>query len=74
MPTFSIAGPSLFRSCLAQAGVEPATIGQAVDGVRDRWIQQDMDGWLSYQRFYPGVIDRLQQALHGGTELVIIST
>ena len=66
--------PELVPQLLAQAGVEPATIGQAVDGVRDRWIQQDMDGWLSYQRFYPGVIDRLQEAIDSGTELVIIST
>lgn len=64
----------LVPQLLAQAGVEPATIGKAVDGVRDRWIQADLDDWLSYQRFYPGVIDRLRQAMAAGVELVIIST
>lgn len=59
---------------LAQAKVEPATLAQAVDGVRDRWIQTDVDDWLSYQRFYPGVIDRLRQAMADVGELVIIST
>lgn len=66
--------PELVPPLLAQAGVEPATLGKAVDGVRDRWIQSDLDGWLSYQRFYPGVIDRLQQAIETGVELVIVST
>ncbi|WP_035991286.1 HAD family hydrolase [Leptolyngbya sp. KIOST-1] len=66
--------PELIPQLLEQAGVEPATIGQAVDGVRDRWIQTDLTDWLSYQRFYPGVIDRLSQAIEAGVELVIIST
>ncbi|WOD40877.1 HAD family hydrolase [Nodosilinea sp. E11] len=66
--------PELVPQLLAQAGVEPATIGRAVDGVRDRWIDHDLDDWLSYQRFYPGVIDRIQQAQANAIELVIIST
>ncbi len=66
--------PDLVPQLLAQAGVEAASLGQAVDGVRDRWIQQDLDDWLSYQRFYPGVLDRLEQAIEAGVELFIIST
>lgn len=64
----------LVPELLAQAAIEPATLGQAVDGVRDRWIREDLDGWLSYQRFYPGVIERLGQAIDNAIELVIIST
>lgn len=64
----------LVPQLLEQGKVEPATLGQAVDGVRDRWIAQDLEGWLSYQSFYPGVIDRLRQAVADGIELVIIST
>ncbi|MEO1068011.1 MAG: HAD family hydrolase [Cyanobacteria bacterium J06638_6] len=65
---------ALVPSLLVQAEVEPSTLALAVDGVRDRWIGNDITGWLSYQRFYPGVIDRLQQAQVTGVELVIIST
>ncbi|MGB3200234.1 MAG: HAD family hydrolase, partial [Nodosilinea sp.] len=64
----------LVPQLLEQGKVEPATLGQAVDGVRDRWIQTNLDDWLGYQRFYPGVIDRLRQAIATGVELVIIST
>jgi phosphoglycolate phosphatase-like HAD superfamily hydrolase len=66
--------PEIIPQLLAQAEVEPATLGQAVDGVRDRWIRDDLSDWLSYQRFYPGVLDRLRQAMGEGIELVIIST
>ncbi|MBE9155570.1 HAD family hydrolase [Nodosilinea sp. LEGE 06152] len=59
---------------LEQGKVEPQALGQAVDSVRDRWIHTNIDDWLSYQRFYPGVVDRLQQAIADGVELVIIST
>ncbi len=64
----------LVPELLAQAGVEKAPLAEAMDGVRDRWIQTDLDDWLSYQRFYPGVIDRIQEAIAAGAELVIIST
>ncbi|TVQ11094.1 MAG: HAD family hydrolase [Leptolyngbya sp. DLM2.Bin27] len=66
--------PQLVPALLAQAGVDKAPLAEAMDGVRDRWIQTDLDDWLSYQRFYPGVIDRIQAAIAAGVELVIIST
>ncbi len=66
--------PALVPELLSQAGVEKAPLAEAMDGVRDRWIQADLSDWLSYQRFYPGVIDRLGQAIAADVELVIIST
>lgn len=56
------------------ANLDPAHVAAVVDGVRDRWIHQDLDGWLSQHRFYPGVIERIQQAQQAGLELLIIST
>lgn len=46
----------------------------AVDGVRDRWIATDLNGWLAEHRFYPGVIERLKAALASDTQVAIIST
>jgi phosphoglycolate phosphatase-like HAD superfamily hydrolase len=66
--------PTLVPQLLAQAGVESAQLGAAVDGVRDRWIAADLKEWLGLHRFYPGVLPRLQQAQAEGVELVIIST
>jgi phosphoglycolate phosphatase-like HAD superfamily hydrolase len=50
----------------------PLEIGSKVDQVRDAWIADDLDGWLALHRFYPGVIDRLQNL--GEVYPVIITT
>lgn len=57
-----------------EAGLAPADIAATVDRVRDEWISRDLDHWLSQHRFYPGVIDRLKQALTQSPYLVIITT
>ena len=54
--------------------LEPGQLAQAVDGVRDEWIQDDTEGWLTQHRFYPGVIDRLRYLLKDVDQFVIIST
>jgi phosphoglycolate phosphatase-like HAD superfamily hydrolase len=66
--------PELIPTLLTQAEVTAATLGQAVDGVRDRWIDQDLGGWLGLHRFYPGVLARIQQALDQGVDVTVIST
>jgi phosphoglycolate phosphatase-like HAD superfamily hydrolase len=65
---------ALVQDILAETGIEPDVAMAAVDGVRDRWIQTDLDGWLSLHRFYPGVIERLQGAIAAGVFPIIIST
>lgn len=53
----------------------PAQLSQALDANRDQWIREDLEGWLDLHRFFPGVIDRLQNILASPeTELVIITT
>ncbi|QQE64776.1 haloacid dehalogenase [Leptolyngbya sp. BL0902] len=66
--------PSLIPQLIAEGRVEPAQLGAAVDGVRDRWMAADLEGWLGLHRFYPGVLPRLHQAQAQGTDLIIIST
>lgn len=52
-------------------------IGKKLDAVRDEWITTDLDSWLSLHRFYPGVIERLQEivsATETSTQLFIVTT
>ena len=65
---------ALAREILAETGIQSNQAMAKVDGVRDRWIQTDLDGWLGLHRFYPGVIDRLQHTIAAGVYPVIIST
>ncbi|MEM6836583.1 MAG: HAD family hydrolase, partial [Cyanobacteria bacterium P01_C01_bin.120] len=64
----------LVQELLRETQVQPAAAMAAVDGVRDRWIASDLDGWLGLHRFYPGVIERLQGAIAAGSFPIIIST
>ncbi|MBW4693730.1 MAG: HAD family hydrolase [Lyngbya sp. HA4199-MV5] len=58
----------------AADGVEAAQLGAEVDGIRDRWIQRDVESWLAEHEFYPGIIPQLKIWLTSPTEVVIIST
>lgn len=49
-------------------------VSQQLDTVRDNWINADLEGWLQLHRFYPGIIQRLQQVLASPTQLYIITT
>jgi phosphoglycolate phosphatase-like HAD superfamily hydrolase len=49
-------------------------LARTLDQVRDHWIHSDLDGWLKLHRFYPGVIERLQQIINSAVELYIVTT
>lgn len=66
--------PTLVPQLLTETDLNPAQLGAAVDGVRDRWIQTHLADWLSLHRFYPGVLLRIETAAAAGVEVVIIST
>ncbi|MBD0336625.1 MAG: HAD family hydrolase [Cyanobacteria bacterium Co-bin13] len=66
--------PTLSRQILTEAGLDSKTASMAVDGVRDRWIEADLDNWLSQHRFYPGVIAQVRQLTEAGVYPIIVST
>lgn len=49
-------------------------IGVKLDNLRDEWINKDLNAWLSLHRFYPGVIEKIQQTLASEVNLYIITT
>lgn len=55
-------------------GLTKQEVVQKLDGVRDNWIEHHLDDWLGLHRFYPGVIERLQQILDSPIELYIVTT
>ncbi len=47
-------------------GLTVAQLKECFGGERDRWIQEDVGGWLSYNRFYPGASEVLRTLLSRG--------
>lgn len=66
--------PQMALPYLAEVGLTKAQSVQALDGVRDRWIQADLQSWLDLHRFYPGVVERVGELLAGDRPVYIIST
>ena len=70
------------QGILETENLDAADIGKKLDAVRDQWIATDLEGWLGLHRFYPGVIERLQEILDVtptspcaiGTQLFIVTT
>ncbi len=66
--------PQMALPYLEEAGLTKAQSVAALDGVRDRQIQADLQSWLDLHRFYPGIIDRLSELLQSDLPVYIIST
>jgi phosphoglycolate phosphatase-like HAD superfamily hydrolase len=66
--------PSILKNLLESDQLDKSLIIQNFDQVRDEWITKDLENWLGLHRFYPGIIERLQQILNSSTKLYIIST
>jgi phosphoglycolate phosphatase-like HAD superfamily hydrolase len=66
--------PAVRREIVAEAGLDPAEVSDRVDGVRDEWINSNLNEWLSLHRFYPGAIARIQQALASSVRVGVVTT
>ncbi len=51
-----------------------AEIGLQLDQIRDRWIAEDVNGWLALHRFYPGIVVMLRSLLASSVQPVIVTT
>jgi phosphoglycolate phosphatase-like HAD superfamily hydrolase len=65
---------AILKNLLESDQLDKSLIIQNFDKVRDEWITQDLESWLALHRFYPGVIERLQEIVNSSTKLYIIST
>ncbi len=63
------------RDRLVEAdAIDPPALAYALDQLRDRWIADDIDGWLALHEFYPGTIEQLQAWSVAGIDWWIVTT
>ncbi len=62
------------RSLLDGASVDATGLGRALNAARDAWFAADPKEWLRHHAFYPGVCDRVVQALDDGMQVAIVTT
>jgi len=65
---------SVAQEIVQQENLNQTKLAKTLDQIRDKWIAEDLSGWLSLHRFYPGVVDTLKWAIASPVETVIITT
>jgi hypothetical protein len=66
--------PNIVPHLLTENNLKAQSIGAMLDGLRDNWIADDLAGWLSLHRFYPGVVDRLHSLQESSVKVAIVTT
>jgi phosphoglycolate phosphatase-like HAD superfamily hydrolase len=66
--------PNIVPQLMTDNGLKAAEVGAMLDGLRDNWIAEDLAGWLSLHRFYPGVAESLQKLQESGVKIAIVTT
>ena len=64
----------LKEEVLEGCGEDIEGLVETFGNTRDSWIEQDKDGWLSANRFYPGVVEMLNGIIANKTDFFIITT
>ena len=59
---------------VAKENLSKQVLVDRLDGVRDNWIQNNLDDWLGLHSFYPGVIEKLSNIIDSQTILYIVTT
>ncbi len=59
---------------LSARGLDRQRLTRALDEARDRWIAEDLAGWLGHHRFYPGISGWLTDLARTDLPVYVIST
>ena len=62
------------RDIVKTEQLDSKKIAKTLDNVRDEWINTDLDSWLALHRFFPGIIEHLDQIINSSTQLYIVTT
>jgi len=59
---------------LARYGLKREEAIEAYSAVRDSWLTEDLDSWLQANKFYPGTVAAVSEAMAGGAQIYIVTT
>ena len=66
--------PNIVPQLMTENSLKAESVGAMLDGLRDNWIAEDLAGWLSLHRFYPGVAESLQKLQESSVKIAIVTT
>lgn len=65
---------NITKRILAESNLQSSEVAHQLDSLRDDWIENDLEDWMSLHRFYPGVADRIRNMIASGVKIYIVTT
>ncbi|PAX51710.1 HAD family hydrolase [Brunnivagina elsteri] len=65
---------NITQTILSQHQIKSSEVSSSLDKLRDEWIENDLEDWMSLHRFYPGILDRIKNILASDVQLYIVTT
>ncbi len=62
------------ETIVTQENLDKKLLSYTLDNTRYNWINNNLDDWLSLHRFYPGILDKLQQIINSDCHFYIVTT
>ncbi len=62
------------QGIIQQYHLDSTNLSSTLDKLRDEWITQDLEEWLSLHEFYPDVAEKIKRVLKSAVKLYIITT
>ncbi|BAZ13827.1 hypothetical protein NIES4071_56670 [Calothrix sp. NIES-4071] len=65
---------NITKKILANDNLQSSEVAHKLDTLRDEWIENDLEDWMSLHRFYPGVADKIRNIISSGIKIYIVTT
>jgi phosphoglycolate phosphatase-like HAD superfamily hydrolase len=65
---------NITQRILSENGLNSQDIAMRLDSIRDEWIENDLEDWMSLHRFYPGISERIKDMISSDIEVYIVTT
>jgi phosphoglycolate phosphatase-like HAD superfamily hydrolase len=65
---------NITKRILLENGLNSQDIAMKLDSIRDEWIKNDLEDWMSLHRFYPGVVERIKEMISSDIKVYIVTT
>lgn len=63
-----------FKRIMDENSLDKGRLITMFSDIRDNWIAEDLQDWLGWHKFFPGVLEALSQALKSDYHLLIMTT
>jgi phosphoglycolate phosphatase-like HAD superfamily hydrolase len=65
---------TITQRILQENNLNSQDLAMKLDTIRDAWIENDLEDWMSLHRFYPGVVEKIKNIIASDIKVYIVTT